>query len=94
MEWLDRLRFRNWKCSFETESPAYVWGLPILASVAASGKRPIALKMSGCQGLGVGPPQGTGAGVFCECESLLFCSVGRTGSPWPPGKAPLGCSSA
>lgn len=70
------------------QSPAHVWGVPILASVVASGKRPIALKMSGCRGLGVGPPQGTGAGVFCECESLLFCMVGRTGSPQPPGKAP------
>lgn len=48
-------------------------GFPVLASVAASGKRPIALKLSGCRGLGLGPPQGTGAGVFCECESLLLC---------------------
>ena len=38
-------------------------GFPVLASVAASGKRPIAFKRSGCRGLGVGPPQGTRAGV-------------------------------
>jgi len=28
VEWLDRLRFWNWMCSFETESPAHVWEVP------------------------------------------------------------------
>lgn len=69
-------------------------GFPVLASVAASGKRPIAFKRSGCRGLGVGPPQGTRAGVFCKCESLLFCMVGRTGPHGLLERPPLGRSSA